>query len=520
MDLQTMIGQMICVGFEGTQAPETLLELIRTYKIGNIALFAHNFENKEQAQALISQLRNFIIDQTGYPPLLSVDQEGGMVTRFSKDFTHFPGAMATAATGETANARRIAYATGLEHLAVGLTADLAPVVDVNTNPNNPVIGVRSYGDTPETVTDYAMEFLAGLEDAGVLSMLKHFPGHGDTSQDSHFALPRVDKTMEELMNCELVPYIEGIKRGAPAIMTSHIVYPAIDPSGLPATMSPALMHGLLREKLGFQGIIRTDDLEMEAIREKYGIIPGALAAAKAGVDIMSISRSPHLGGELAALIAEEIESGHMDKAIVEAAFERIVRCKNKYFFTPDEKRPALSIVGCEAHRALASKISRQSIALYREGTSGLDVTGRVLVIGTNAFNQTNIRNPLLLELNMPTLLAKRLCGEGMTIAIKPTEVEMAAVMEKAAHADTVIFGTYNGHLFREQIELAHRLAKTHPHVIFVAMRNPYDLPLLPENATSLAAYEYTNVSIDTLGEIFAGNIKPCGTICVALDSVH
>jgi len=515
MELRTKLGQMVCIGFDGLMPPQEILDLIRTHKIGNISLYAHNFKNKQQALELVTFLKKYIYMETGLIPFISVDQEGGMVTRFSQDFTHFPGAMATAATGDAENAFRIGYYSGLEIKNAGLNASFAPVVDINTNSKNPVIGVRAYGDTAEAVTTYAMRMLDGLEKVGVLSMLKHFPGHGDTFQDSHFALPRVDKTLDQLFEMELKPYIEGIRRGAPAIMTSHIVFPNIDPSGLPATMSKVIIHDLLREKLHFEGIIRSDDLEMEAIRREFGILPGALAAVKAGVDIVSVSRSPALGGELVELLENQIASGELDEALIDASFLRIVKCKERYC---QDGSPDLDVIGCDAHREIAREISRHSVALLRDPRNQLPVKGKVLVVSTNAFNQTNVRNPLQLELSMPTLMSKRLGGEGITIAIEPTSEQCNQVLAAAVNADTVVFGTYNAHIFRGQLELASQLVKAHPNVIFVAMRNPYDLPLLDPDCAALAAYEYTPVSIETLGDILTGKHNALGSICVKLDT--
>lgn len=515
MDIRTKLGQMLCVGFEGTTPPQELLDLIHEYKIGNLSFYAHNLVSREQTRALTQQLTEYIYKETGIRPILSVDQEGGMVTRFSEDFAHFPGAMAVAATGDEKNAYRVGLYSGRELLAAGMNADFAPVVDINSNGQNPVIGVRSYGDTPEQVIRYSMQMLQGLEDAGVLSMMKHFPGHGDTSKDSHFALPVLDKTLDELFESELKPYIEGIRRGAPAIMTSHIVFPKIDPSGVPATMSKIIMHDLLREKLHFNGIVRTDDLEMEAIRHGYGILEGGLAAIHAGVDIVSISRSPRIGAQLIETLEKQLETGELPMEVVDAAFERIMACKARYC-TGRTLPP--EVAGCKEHVDTVRAISEASIALYRDERGQLPVQGRVLVVGTNAFNQTNVHNPLQLGLNAARLLSRRLQGEGVTVSTRPTADECAEVMAKAARADTVVFCTYNAHLFTEQLALARSLAENHANVVFAAMRNPYDLPLLPVNCAAIAAYEYTPSSIEVLGDILAGKLKAGGSICVKLSA--
>lgn len=512
MDIRTKLGQMVCVGFEGTEPPEELLSLIRAYKIGNLSLYAHNFTDRAQARRLAEELTAYIREQTGVTPFLSVDQEGGMVTRFSDDFTHFPGAMAVAATGDPENAYRVGLYTGRELLAAGLNADFAPVVDVNSNRQNPVIGVRAYGDTPEQVIRYSMRMLDGLEEAGVLSMLKHFPGHGDTSLDSHFALPVVDKTLEELFELELLPFIEGIRRGAPAIMTSHIVFPKVDPSGLPATMSRVILQDLLRGRLGFRGIIRTDDLEMEAIRREFGILEGACAAVQAGADIVSISRSPELAAQFIEEMERQIADGRLSMAVVDAALARILDCKARYC---DRPLPPLETAGCPEHRAAARAISEASLACWRD-RGGLPVQGRVLVVATSAFNQTNVRDPLQLGLNAAATLAARLGGEGITVSTQPGPEEQAMVLDRARGADTVVLCTYKAHLFTRQLELARALAQAHPSLVFAALRDPYDLPLLPEGHTALACYEYTPDSLAVLGDVLAGALQPRGSVCVAL----
>lgn len=514
MNLRTKIGQMLCIGFDGPYPSDEFFSIAETYKIGNITLFANNFISAAQASDVMTELRMRIKNETGFYPFLSVDQEGGMVTRFPEDFTHFPGAMAVAATGTPDYAFQAGYLMGLEMKQVGIDFDLAPVVDINTNPANPVIGVRSYGDTAEQVEHFAFEMMEGLEQAGIMSILKHFPGHGDTSQDSHFSLPQIDKSLDELMELELKPYIEGIRRGVPSIMTSHIVLPNIDPSGLPATMSKILITDILRNLLGFQGMVRTDDLEMDAIMKHFGIIEGAIQAIKAGVDIIAISHSPHLVHELVMRIEQEVAEGTISIQLIDDAVSRIVACKKKYCHPIP---PNLSLIGCSLHRGIANKISRESITLIQDPRHQLPVkTGNTLVVGTYAFNQTNVRNPLLLELNFASLVSEALHAEGITIHNRPDAQEIETVLKMAGAADTVIFGTYNAHLYQEQAELAGQLAASHNNVIFTPMRNPYDVNILPNDCAIIAAYEYTKMSISSLTDVLLGSRIPTGHLCVTL----
>ncbi|MGI5947402.1 MAG: beta-N-acetylhexosaminidase [Lachnospiraceae bacterium] len=514
MNLRTKLGQMICVGYDGLSPSEEFLHMIDEYKVGNIPLFRHNFESAQQAKQSVEALYNYVTAATGYPPILSVDQEGGMVTRFSDDFTHFPGAMAVAATRNSEYAYQLGYLTGLEIKNIGANWDLAPVADINTNVSNPVIGVRSYGDTVSQVIEFSGAMIDGLEAANVGSMMKHFPGHGDTHQDSHFSLPRIEKTYEELLECELKPFIEGIKQGVPGIMTSHIIFPAIDPSGVPATMSKIIITDILRKKLGFEGIIRTDDLEMDAIAKHYGIVEGAVMAIKAGVDIISMSRSPHLVKELVERVENEISNGLLPMELIDNAFNRIVKIKARYCRSVPHN---LSVIGCSAHKNLANEISQNSITLIRTKENQIPVRSEnLLVVGTHAFNQTNIHNPLLLELNFANLVSNALHGTGITISVKPTDEEITQVMKAAQAADTIIFGTYNAHLFDGQVQLANFLAATGKNLILAAMRNPYDATVLPTQTTLLACYEYTPCSINTLISVLSGELKPTGHLPITL----
>lgn len=205
-----------------------------------------------------------------------------MVSRLGADAAVVPSAMCVSATGEPRNAYLAGLITGRELSALGVNFDLAPVMDVNSNPHNPVIGVRSYGDAPETVSRYGVEMIRGLTEGGVLSCAKHFPGHGDTALDSHLSLPRVDKTLEELESCELAPFRAAIEAGVPAVMTTHILFPELEPDGVPATMSRRIITGILKERMGFKGLVVSDCMMMQAIQTYYGTVNGIVAGGLRG----------------------------------------------------------------------------------------------------------------------------------------------------------------------------------------------------------------------------------------------
>ena len=281
LTLKAMIGQRLVAGFPGYEITDALRSVVKEYKVGNIILFAENVRDCAQLRRLCAQLQELIRGETGLPAFITIDQEGGVVSRLGEDAAVVPGAMCVSATGNPHNAWTAGYITGRELAALGVNFDLAPVMDVNSNPQNPVIGVRSYGDTPETVARFGVEMIRGLREGGVLSCAKHFPGHGDTAVDSHLSLPRVDKSLAELEACELIPFRAAIEAGVPAVMTTHILFPQLEPDGVPATMSRRIITGLLKERLGFQGLVVSDCMMMQAIEKYFGTVNGVVAAARA-----------------------------------------------------------------------------------------------------------------------------------------------------------------------------------------------------------------------------------------------
>ena len=249
-DIVWQVGQRLMTGFEGTEISQALRDAVHTYKIGNIILFEHNVENKEQLRRLCAELQALVQAETGTPALIAIDQEGGIVSRLKGDCAVVPSAMCVSATGKPENAYTAGKLTGEELAALGVNFDLAPVLDVNSNRKNVVIGTRSYGESPKLVAAYGVAMSRGLQAGGVLSCGKHFPGHGDTAVDSHLGLPLVEKSLEELEACELIPFRAAIDADIDAMMTTHILFPKLEKEKIPATMSRTIMTGLLRERLG------------------------------------------------------------------------------------------------------------------------------------------------------------------------------------------------------------------------------------------------------------------------------
>ena len=508
MTLKQMLGQKLIFGFHGTEMSEEFISLIKEYKIGNVILFLRNVASADQLRKLCADIRELITAETGYPPFIVIDQEGGMVTRLPGDAVTVPGAMAIAATGDPENARTASEITIRQLRGLGANFNMAPVLDVNNNPANPVIGVRSFGDSPEKVSAFGVASAQPYENSGVLCCGKHFPGHGDTAVDSHLGIPLVEKTEEELEKLELIPFRAAIDAGIPAIMISHVMFPNIEPERVPCTMSRKIVTGILKEKLGFEGLILTDCMEMLAIQDHYGTPEGTVASIKAGVDIAEISSSLHLLWGAAKLVNEAAERGEFDMAEIEASVEKILRYKKMLFTGFDTGNCNL-----DTDRAAVDAMARKAITLCAGQAPLAD--GNTFFLGCADYRASGVGNDDGEARNFVNFMTAAFGAKGLVTSKDPEEAEIRAAVEAASGADLIILSTCNGHLFRGQIALAEALAAAGKKLTVVALRNPYDIPALPDCACKIAAYEYSMPALRALEEVFRGG-EMTGVCPVAL----
>jgi beta-N-acetylhexosaminidase len=317
-DLIALAGRTLIVGFDGTEAPPELVARVRAGRVGGVIVFGRNIRSPEQLAALCQTLRASA--PPGRPLLVSVDQEGGRVQRVRGPATEWPPMAAVGRCGQIRLTYRLGQALGAELRALGFTLDFAPVLDVHTNPANPVIGDRAFGADPQTVIDHGLALMRGLLDVGIAPCAKHYPGHGDTAQDSHLDLPVVTHDEDRLRAVELAPFAAAAAAGVPLIMTAHVLYPALDPDW-PATLSPRIL-GLLRTDYGFGGVVVSDDLEMKAVADRYGIEELAPRSLRAGCDAFLICRSVDLQERaLGALV----RAGEQDSAVADRLREAAAR---------------------------------------------------------------------------------------------------------------------------------------------------------------------------------------------------
>ena len=508
MTLQEKIGQKLMAGFPGKEMSPEFIRLVKDYKVGNVILFQHNVENIEQLSRLCREIQALVAAETGHPAIIGIDQEGGGVTRLPQDAVNVPGAMALAATGDPKNAYLAAKITAAELRALGICCNAAPVADINNNPDNSIIGIRSYGDTPKQVTSYVKEALRGYLDGGIMPGVKHFPGHGDTDMDSHVSLPMIDKSLEELEKMELIPFRAAIEAGCPCVMTTHILFPQIEPDKVPATMSRRIITGLLRERMGFSGIVVSDCMEMDAIAKYYGTVKGAVAAMEAGVDIVLVSHSVEKAKEAAIAMCRAVESGRMPEEELDASIERIMSGKKRYC------KECEGTAGTAEAMARSARLRKKSITLYQGEIPPMGANP--LFVGCADYRAGQVSN---VETNQNTFagyMASVFGGEAHVTSRdpKPEEIEKTAI--KAATHSAVFVNTYNGHLFRGQMALVRRLAELGIPMAVVALRNPYDLRGLPREIAAVAAWDYSQYTLELLVPVLAGRERPQGHMPVDL----
>ncbi|TFH30590.1 MAG: beta-N-acetylhexosaminidase [Myxococcales bacterium] len=300
-DLDRTAGNVIVCGFGGLEAPEAIHEWVSAQGVAGLILFKRNIADVDQATELIAACTDGT--DPGLPILVGVDQEGGRVARFGKPLVRLPPMRTLAAAGDTQLTHDVAQVLGRQLRAIGVNLNFAPVLDVDTNPQNPVIGDRAFGCTPDIVIEHALAFADGLRDGGVLSCGKHFPGHGDTDLDSHLALPTLRHGRARLDEIELKPFRAAATR-IPSMMTAHVVFEAVE-SDVPATMSSAAIGRLLREELGFEGAVFSDDLEMKAVTERYSIEEAGVLAIEAGCDLLLVCSDLDAAARLRETLAAE-----------------------------------------------------------------------------------------------------------------------------------------------------------------------------------------------------------------------
>jgi beta-N-acetylhexosaminidase len=354
-ELERMAGNVIVCGFAGVDAPPTIHRWLAQQSVAGLILFKRNIADVGQAADLIASCTAELRGSQSLPILVCVDQEGGRVARFGPPVLRLPSMRRLAATGDPSLTRDTAVVLGRQLRAIGINLNFAPVLDVDTNPRNPVIGDRAFGRTPDVVIEHGLGFAEGLHSGGVLCCAKHFPGHGDTELDSHLALPRLRHERARLNDVELRPFRAAARR-VPAMMTAHVVFEAMDPV-MPATMSSSVIDQLLRREIGFEGAVFSDDLEMKAITERYSIEEAGLLAIEAGCDLLLVCADLEAAASLRDTLATEAERSRGFRARLTEARARADGLRDRIRHLPPAVRLENALDSAEV-RALEERLQQ------------------------------------------------------------------------------------------------------------------------------------------------------------------
>lgn len=515
MTLEQKVGQMFAIGFSGTSYSNTLDNVIKNYHFGNVIYMGANVTNPSTLALMSNEIQNAMIQSNGVPAFITIDQEGGRVVRLTNGGTHFISNMAMGATGDFNNTYLEGIAIGKELRNYGINVDFAPVLDVNNNPANPVIGVRSYGENPFLVASYGVGMIKGLSTSKVMATSKHFPGHGNTSVDSHSGLPVITSSKEDLYKIELAPFIASMYAGIDAIMTTHIIFTEID-KDLPATISSKVLTDLLRNELGYDGLIITDGMEMGALKNSFGSNEElAVKAVKAGVDILLYTSNTTPRNAHSAII-NAVNNGEISIDRINDSVERILLKKLKYGILDEYLAPNNNINSLlEENENLNNKFAMESLTLLNGEFNGLDKTKKTLIISPTCKYQIDAK---LTDNSLGAYASNYLKQNGFetcdfeTISSSPSSTSISNLINKLDSYDQVIIALSNVN-DSGLIKLVNTACNKKSNTLVIALDSPYDYIKYDDIKTYICVYGYQKASVIAItkylnGEYIATGVSP------------
>ena len=496
-DLLDLVGERLMIGLPGPTLREEDVGLFRDTRAAGLILYRRNFEDPQQLLGLLTGLENAL----GRRLLIATDHEGGRIVMLGRGTTIFPDNLAVGTAGEEAFAARQGVFEARELRRLGVDLNLGPVLDVLTEAYSPNIGIRSYGMDPGIVARYGVARIRGMQRGGLSACPKHFPGKGHSPLDAHLRLPRIDSTWDEMEAVHLPPFRDAIAAGVECVMTSHPVYPKLDPAHVPATFSRVIVEDYLRGRLGFRGVIVSDDLEMGAITESCPIGEAAVRAAAAGHDLLLVCHTEAAQRRAAQALVDAYRAGALPLRELEPAAERVRRLRQarETRFEGDPPHP-------EPDGApLAMAIATRAVTIVRSGPPGLSraLNGRVTVIFPR-FSALAPRITIEAELCDEERYVTRVFGlAGISpavtlVAIEPSAAEIEAAAAATAGADATVLFLFDGHLYpsnRALLETVQARART---LVVVLLRDPYDASLLAPGVLGITAYGFRRVQLDAV----------------------
>lgn len=488
-------GQRIAAGFEGTTVTDEIREAVKRAKIGNIILFSRNIESIEQVRNLTGELDELILSQTGSHPFIMIDQEGGAMSRFPSSFPNAPTAAALGDMDDESKAEECAYLTGLMLKSMGINFNLAPSVDVNTASANPVIGVRSFGSDSSLVARLGLATVRGYRKAGIKCSVKHFPGHGDTKEDTHYQLPRVSRSNSEIRE-HIYPFKHVIHNSDAAVMSSHIIFPELD-QNLPSTLSRRILYDYLRRMLFHKGLILSDCMEMDAVRSGWGIPKAILKAFDATLDIALISHHP----ALAEVAVQSAVNGYMlenlDHEEWKASLDRI-RGEKASLEEPSSAEFDFASVKME--------LDAISTSLMQVSGTPLKPTKNSIFIGPGDIGASNI-GEVPKDFTFGSFLAERFEGFGIDYPCELSEKELVWILTESAKADNIYLGVYAAYSLPLVRKLIERLSVLKKRICLVSLLSPVDIKLFSAYASSsILTYEYSLRAMEKISSVLGNGV--------------
>jgi beta-N-acetylhexosaminidase len=525
-----ILGQVM-LAFEGEVLPSRIVDRLGAASAAGMTLFRyHNVRSPGQVLELTSAFQRagaaspHAAPADSSPMLVAADQEGGQFLALGEGPTAFAGNMALGAVGDEGLTERVGFAIGTEARAMGVNVVYAPVLDLATNPANPALGVRSFGDSQTTVARHGAAMVRGLQAAGVAATVKHAPGMGHISADTHHGLAVVEAARDVLDSREFVPFRAAFAAGAFLAMSGHAAVPAVSGrDDLPATLSRAVMTDLLRRDLGFEGVTISDALDMRALAQGPAQVLDVLAAVRAGIDLLLASADPEALVRIEDTLVRAITLDLLDPAEL-AATERRVATLRAWLGSAGPA-PDLSVVGCAEHLSLATELAARSITLVRDAGGLVPLLPRGPHAGAGPLLAVMPRPADLTPADTSSTVAPGLAAalrrhypdvEEIVVDLAPDVGSIAAVRGRAARASAAVVGTIEGHRQPTQIDLVEAIAATGTPVVAVALRGPWDVAAYPPSVTALATYSILPASLDALAAVLAGEAEAPGSLPVSV----
>lgn len=527
LTLEQKVGQMIIAGFPGTTLTPEVAAMMQQCHMGGVMLGEANIESPRQVAALTAELQRLSLSDVSLPLFICIDQEGGAIRRLGSPATVMPSSMALGATRSIADVEACAMATARELWAVGINVNFAPVLDVNSEPANPVINIRSFGDSPTLVAEMGVAAVKAFRNGGIAATAKHFPGHGDAKIDSHLDLPVILRSLELLRSVDLLPFREAIANGVDMMMSAHAVYPTLTTTTMPATISREILSDLLRHQMGFDGLIITDALVMKAIADRYTLSEAAVLSVQAGADVvLTLGTLEEQAGVFADLL-EAVRQGHISEADVDASVARILAVKRSIehgSLGDDAGGTDFADWPLEDHQRIAREAAQKAITLVKNDGRllplGLKKDERLGLIEFSRNGLSPVEGDIYDDCSLHASMRQRHANLGYLRIDDIPQNGDPALRSFVEECDVVVVATRNAHMIRGQAAMVRRILEHGKPAILLALKSPYDLMSFPSAGTYVAAYGDCAISVDAAVALLFGEFQPRGKLPVAIPGLY